>query len=798
MQEALKRYFGFEEFRPLQAEIIEHILGGGDCLTLMPTGGGKSVCFQLPAILMEGTAVVVSPLISLMKDQVESLRANGIAAAAINSNNTDVENGQIRQEAMAGRLKLLYVSPEMIAFELNGLLRRIKVNLFVVDEAHCISQWGHDFRPEYTQLGIIREQFPDVPMAAFTATADKVTKIDIIEQLKLRPMEASMEPKVFISSFDRPNLSLDVRRGYSANEKLKTILNLISRHHGQSGIIYCLSRKNTEELAKKLNDKGIKAEAYHAGLTPQQRNQVQEDFSNDRLPIVCATIAFGMGIDKSNVRYVVHYNMPKSIENYYQEIGRGGRDGLPCETMLFYNIGDIITLRKFAEESGQRDINMERLERMKEYAESQNCRRRILLNYFGEAMDHDCCNCDACQHPAQRFDGSILVQKALSAIMRARQQVGTFMVVDILRGSSNAELLRLGYHLMPTYGVGREVTAKDWHDFILQMLHLGYLEIDYRQDNHLQVTPLGMDVLYGRAAASLAVINREDFSVKARKEARNSERMQRLSDRQTDVAADGQSSVPLVEDERLFEKLCKLRQRQAEELGVPAFTIFSDASLHEMALLRPTRLRDFGRINGVGDVKRENFGKAYTMLIREHLHPRNTITINGKAYEIPLELWVCIPWRNAIKVVQETHYWNFNAPCTIPLEEVLPTVDPEDKSEQVYHLFSTIIKEAFGAEIQDATIWVPQKIEYDNAGLPVEPLNCQNFEEGLRQFCAFVDEHQHYPYAGGDAYECSLRRWYQETGHNKELPAEQREAFSALSEKYADVPKRRSTSETEG
>lgn len=600
----LKTYFGYDSFRPLQQEIITHILNKQDCLVIMPTGGGKSICFQIPALMMEGTAIVVSPLISLMKDQVESLRGNGISAAALNSNYSEVENRKTREQAAQGKLKLLYISPEKLLAEKDYLLKQMKVSLFAIDEAHCISQWGHDFRPEYTQLGMLRTEFPDVPIAAFTATADKITKNDIIEQMHLRKGEKG-EATVFISSFDRPNLSLDVRKGYSANDKLKVLVDLIHRHSGQSGIIYCLSRKNTENVAEKLQKKGISAQAYHAGMTADQRNRVQEDFIHERISVVCATIAFGMGINKSNVRFVVHYNMPKSMENYYQEIGRGGRDGLSCETILFYNIGDIVTLRSFANESGQRKVNNDKLDRMQEYAESQVCRRRILLNYFSETMDHECCNCDVCKNPPQHFDGSIVVQKALSAIVRTGENVGFRMTIDILRGMKTHDVVEKKYYNIKTFGVGHDISSRDWQDYMLQMLHLGYIEIDYKNDSHLKLTSLGKEVLYGRKKAEMAVIQHEDFSVKGRK--------QRLAALQAITDANNP------EDTTLFDKLRQLRQGIAQQRGVPPYVIFSDRTLHALTSNKPVTITAFGGINGVGSYKCDTYGTSFVKAIREHL-----------------------------------------------------------------------------------------------------------------------------------------------------------------------------------
>ena len=795
----LKTKFGYDTFRPMQEKIICHTIDGGDSLVLMPTGGGKSLCFQISALAMDGMAVIVSPLISLMKDQVEALKANGIAAEALNSSNDEGKNRDIINRCLEGKVKLLYTSPERLVSGMMHLLQKTNVSLFAIDEAHCISSWGHDFRPEYTQLRLLRELFPSVPIMALTATADKITKQDILKQLNIE------DAQTFIGSFDRPNLSLDVKRGYSAREKLRSIVELIRHHSGESGIIYCLARKTTEELAEKLKKEGIAAGVYHAGLPNSERNRVQDDFVADRVQVICATIAFGMGIDKSNVRFVVHYNLPKSIESFYQEIGRGGRDGLPCETVLYYNLGDIITLRKFADESGQQEINLEKLQRMQEYAEAQVCRRRILLNYFGETSDKGCGNCDVCHTPPQTFDGTTIVQKALSAIIRTGENIGFTTAIDILRGSMSLDVVSHQYNLLKTFAVGRDIPHRDWHDYLLQMLQMGFIEIAYNEDRHIHVTDLGREVLYGKHAVQLAFISREDFSVKARRKRQREESFRTIE------------NAGANENMELFNKLKEVRKRIADKHQWPAYVVLSDRSLHLLAIERPTTLDAFGNTFGIGEHKRDNYGTAFIEVIKEYATDqdnlplpdaapapmteeskeekkkklKNQITIQGTKYEIDLDIWKSIEWRKVLKVITEKAYWNYQGPLEINLNDY---VAPSTKhSDRIIAMLCHLLKEGYRMNVdeQAGVVTIPQKRDYDKNGQLVE-LPSGSFFEILSRFRLFVIQNKHYPFMDGDHDEIALRKWYREIGHGLvPITDEQKILFDNLSVEFAEMPKHR-------
>ena len=600
----LKTHFGYDSFRPNQLEIIQHVLSGKDTLAIMPTGGGKSLCYQLPALAQKGVAIVISPLIALMKDQVDALKGNGVSAAFYNSSQDQQTQQDILESLMAGTLKLLYVAPESI-WGITNYLEKSIISLIAVDEAHCISSWGHDFRPAYTQLKRLQLEFPGAPIIALTATADKATQEDIVNQLGV--------PKAtkFISSFDRPNLYLDVRPG---QQRLQQIFKFLGSRGLQSGIIYCLSRKNTETLATKLKAKGYDAKGYHAGLAPELRSSIQEDFINDRTPIIVATVAFGMGIDKSNVRWVIHYNMPKNIEGYYQEIGRGGRDGLKAHALLFYSYADVMQLRKFAEGTQTQEIQIAKLERMQQFAEALSCRRKALLNYFGEFITEDCGNCDICKNPPTYFDGTLIAQKICSAVVRLQEKEALGLVIDVLRGSNNQQVFEKGYQHIKTFGAAKDISWRDLQQYIIQLLNQGVLEIWFHQGGRLLLTSQAKQILFEGKQIKLATLSKQQAKTKEVKE------------------------TSAVKTKELFEKLRVLRAVYAKDMGVPAYVIFSDASLKDMEQKKPTTMEGFSRISGVGKAKLEKYAAAFIKIIAKHQDGNATkLPTHQKSYNLFLE-----------------------------------------------------------------------------------------------------------------------------------------------------------------
>ncbi|SDR76464.1 DNA helicase RecQ [Gramella sp. MAR_2010_147] len=573
--DTLKEYFGYEKFRPLQEKIIKSVFDGQDNLVIMPTGGGKSICYQLPAILLPEITLVISPLIALMKDQVDGLNANGVPAAYLNSSQEEADKQAIFQRIDNRKIKLLYVAPESLQF-VDRILTDGKVSLIAIDEAHCISSWGHDFRPAYTQLGYLKNRFPSTPILALTATADKATRNDICRQLNIPKAEKH------IASFDRKNLSLEVKPGI---KRFEQITQFLKNRKSESGIIYCLSRKTTEELASKLKTKGFKAEAYHAGIDHLNRSSIQDEFINDEKHIICATIAFGMGIDKSNIRWVIHYNMPKNLEGYYQEIGRAGRDGLPSDTLLFHSYADVIQLQKFASNAKNEDVQLAKLDRMKQYSEALSCRRKILLSYFGEYLEKDCGNCDICRNPPEFFEGTIIAQKALSCIFRLKGGEPISAVIDVLRGSQNETIRSNHYEQLSTYGIGKDISWRHWQQYLIQLINLGYIEIAFDRNNHLRLTKQAKRILFEGEKVYLADVKDEKLQTTAEK------------------------TVTI--NNSLFEKLRQLRLKIAKEEDIPAYLIFNDAALKDMEKQRPMSDSEFLLIDGVGRKKMEDYGYRF-------------------------------------------------------------------------------------------------------------------------------------------------------------------------------------------
>ncbi|MGB4594088.1 MAG: DNA helicase RecQ [Coriobacteriia bacterium] len=583
----LRDVFGFSSFRLNQREVIEHLIGGGDAFVLMPTGGGKSLCYQIPALHRPGTAIVVSPLISLMKDQVDALRANGVSAALLNSSLSSAEASEVLDDLRAGRLDMLYVAPERLM--LDGFLRQLRqvpLALIAVDEAHCVSQWGHNFRPEYVQLGELRDHFPGVPFLALTATADDQTREDV--RLRLHIADAP----VFSSGFDRPNIRYTVQE---KSDPLRQLLTFVQVRRDSSGIVYCLSRKRVEEVAARLKAAGIAAAPYHAGMPAADRTAVQDAFQRDEIHVVVATVAFGMGIDKPDVRFVVHFDMPKSIEGYYQETGRAGRDGLPAEALLLFGMQDVITARRLVESGNNAEqirIELHKLDAMIGLAEATTCRRRVLLGYFGESTGAHCGNCDVCLDPPELYDATEDARKVLCAVADTDSRFGVGHVIDVLRGASTEKTRRWGHTTLNVFGAGRDTSQDAWSSIVRQLIHQGYLRQDIAEYSALKLTDSAAAVVSGDASVRLARPKAKAVREKALRASKNSR-----------VAPDV--------DSELFAQLRALRRELAAQAGVPAYVVFADKTLIDIAVQRPATPDEFLRCDGVGKTKLERYGDVF-------------------------------------------------------------------------------------------------------------------------------------------------------------------------------------------
>ncbi|MFD2165724.1 DNA helicase RecQ [Thalassotalea euphylliae] len=590
LHSTLKHAFGYDAFRSGQEAIISEALAGRDCLVLMPTGGGKSMCYQLPALMLQGITIVVSPLISLMKDQVDALTRQGISAAFINSSLTQIEVNQIFQQLAAGQIKLLYVAPERLTqrYFLEGL-HGLPIRLFAIDEAHCISQWGHDFRRAYTQLSCLKRQFPHIPVMALTATADVTTRKDILTQLGL------VNPYVHLDSFDRPNIRFTLAEKYNGQ---KQILSYIKQRKDDCGIVYCSSRWQVEKLSKYLGEAGINCAAYHAGLEPEIRAYVQDGFTKDNIQVVIATVAFGLGINKLNVRYVVHFEPPRTIESYYQEIGRAGRDGMPAEALFLCDEDDIERIKKRIqdhEDEQRAEVELQRFQALTGFVEAQNCRRQVVLNYFAEHTKSRCGNCDICLDPPSEFDATLVAQQVLSCVFRINQQGDIQYLVEVLLGQITPNIQKNGHEKVSTFGIGKGKSPSYWYAIIRQLIHLGFLQQDIEQKSSLKLTEAARPVLKGEEVLMLATPRLQQASYWKQKSASTTKY-----------------------DRQLFAKLRSLRKDIADAEDIAPFIVFNDATLSELARMQPKTEREMLRVSGVGDTKLARYGKPFLALIKEH------------------------------------------------------------------------------------------------------------------------------------------------------------------------------------
>jgi len=592
-KEILKSTFGYDNFRSLQEKIIQDLIKGQDTFVLMPTGGGKSLCYQIPALVLKGTAIIVSPLISLMHDQVEALRANGVSVALYNSAMSDKEARQTLAHLHQNDLKMLYIAPErLMGDDFISRLDQIDISLIAIDEAHCVSQWGHSFRPDYLKLGELRKRFPDIPIIALTATADKQTRQDIVKRLHLR------DAKIHIASFNRPNISYTV---LDKKSPMQQLLAFVKSHRNEHGIVYCTSRKRVDDLSENLQHYGFSAKPYHAGLPAKERQETQEAFKRDDINIIVATIAFGMGIDKPNVRYVIHFDMPKNIEGYYQETGRAGRDGLPSEALLLFGLQDISLLKSFierGENAEQKRIETHKLNCMIDFAEAQTCRRKVLLNYFNEQLAEDCGNCDICFNPPETYDGTVNAQIALSTVYRLKENYGVNYIIEVLRGQLTERIKRLGHEKISTYGMGKKLGQDEWYSIFRQLIHLGCLEQDITHYSVLRLTENARPILRSEKKLFLA---RPRFKESLIKKARRA----------------GAEKI-MQYDLALFEKLKELRKSLSQQQNVSPFIIFNDATLIEMAIHQPRNASELLALNGVGAKKIESYGKSFLEVINKY------------------------------------------------------------------------------------------------------------------------------------------------------------------------------------